>query len=153
MFCVSVKEREWRRRQAEESQFFFCCGVYEMLKSQRWVDDKQCCPKGIKIYISQVTPIGNKQPDCSLCHSHTRSCLSFTRIHTSTHTCNRHTLTNIATYRPGVAKLQQSVSCLFNIPVSRSPSLISSCARACELTGCWITAFTYHTYQHGTQNC
>lgn len=63
----------------------FCCNVYEMLTSQRWVDDKQCCPVGIEIYLSQVTPIGNKQLDSSLCHSHTLLSTAVTHTYSSEH--------------------------------------------------------------------
>lgn len=61
-----------------------CCGVYQMLTSQRWVDGKQRCPVGIKIYLSQVTPIGNKQLDSSLCHSHTHSLSKAYTLHIPT---------------------------------------------------------------------
>lgn len=58
----------------------FSCGVYKILTSQRWVDDEQGCPGGIKIYLSQVTPTGKKQLDSSPCNSHTHLCLPLTRI-------------------------------------------------------------------------
>lgn len=48
--------------------------------------------------------------------------------------------------------LQRYLPCLFNIPISWSPSLISCFVRACKLTSCWITAFTYHTCQHTAHN-
>lgn len=38
------------------------------------------------------------------------------------------------------------------LSVSWSPSLISCFVRACKLTSCWITAFTYHTCQHTAHN-
>lgn len=76
-----------------------------------------------------------------------------TRLLASTHTySSEHAHKHCAIYVCQVWQLLQRVlSCLFNIPVSWSPSLISCCVRACELTSCWITAFTYHTCQHGTQ--
>lgn len=121
-----------------------------MLTSQRWADEKQCCPVGIKIYLSQVTPIGNKQLDQLFSHTHTRSCLELVHTYLQQRTCTQalqHTVYVCQVWR----LLQRLLSCLFNIPVSWSPSLISCCVRACELTSCWITAFTYHTCQHGTQ--
>ncbi len=151
VLCFCKHEKETRGGEPN-----ICCGVYEMLTSQRWVDGKHCCPVGIKIYLSQVTPISNKQLDSSPCHSHTHTlCLKFTRIHndtylqqqTRTHTDKHCDISICQVWHV----LQRLLSCVFNIPVSWSPSLISCCARACELTSCWITAFTYHTCQHGTQ--
>lgn len=72
----------------------FLWGVYVMHTLQKWVDDKLCCPAGIKIYLRQVTPIGNKQMHSPLCHSHTDLSLVLTRIHISTETCSRKTCTH-----------------------------------------------------------
>lgn len=63
-FCKHARKRSGKGDEGREPNF--CCCVYEMLTSQRWVDDKRSCPVGIKIYLSQVTPTGNKQPDSSL---------------------------------------------------------------------------------------
>lgn len=90
----------------------FCCGVYEMLTSQRWADDKQRCPVGIQIYLRQVTPSGSQQLDSSLClsfpHTHTHSCLQLTCSLTCTQTyisvrAHTHRQALQHTFVPGVA--------------------------------------------------
>lgn len=51
----------------------FCRSVHKMHMYQKYVNDNKRWPEGIKIYLSHVTPIGNKQLDCFLCHFHTLS--------------------------------------------------------------------------------
>lgn len=100
------------------------------------------CPVGIKIYLSRATPIGSihgAAPPFISFHNHVLRMQYLQRRSRSSH-CD--------IYACQVWQLlQRFLPRLFNIPLSWSPSLISCFVRACELTNCWITAFTYHTCQ------
>lgn len=153
-FKLSRAWMVWSRRRAAGGEpplcihYFVVPFVYEMLTHPRdgWMSSRRC-PVGINIlilwnFLSQVTPNGNKTTRLLSPFVLTQSCLVVLwRISVATYVCARQVW----------RVLQRSLSCLFNVPVSWSPSLISCCVRACELTRCWITAFTYHTCQHSTQ--
>lgn len=120
-----------------------CC-VYRMLASRRWLEDEQCCPVGIEIYLNHVTPTGNQPLDSPLCHSHSHG------LHIPAAASMQQALRHIRT--PGVAAPSAVSVVSLKLSVSWSPSLISCFVRACKLTSCWITAFTYHTCQHTAHN-
>lgn len=101
---VNMRERE------QETRGDFGCDVYEMLTSQRWVDVERCCPRGIEIYLSQVTPIGSKPPRLSsLSFPHARTLMSASYTHPYLHTylqqqtCTTHRLALRHVCTPGVA--------------------------------------------------